>query len=148
MANTRASTAKAGQVEGVLRRIGCGGRWRCPISGAYGSGTLPRANRWLRARPKASAIVWSSPLPAGHGPEQVGAIGFPLLGELLQPTPLPLSPIGRAVAHGLAARWGCHCLGLAWWSQDWTHLHGLRCPRMGTIQPRPREWCPRCLAGT
>ena len=137
MANTRASTAKAGQAEGVWRRIGLGGRRLFPIPGAYGSGTLPRANRWLRARPKASVIVWSSPLPAGHGPEQVGAIGFPLLGELLQPTPLPFSSIGQAVAHGLAARWGCHCLGRAWVLQDWSQLHGVRCPRMGTIQPWP-----------
>lgn len=103
MANTRASTAKTGQAEGVLRRIGCGGRWRCPIPDAGGSRALPGAKRWLLARPEHSAIVWSDPLPTGHGPEQLGAIGFPLPGELLQPTPLSLSLIGRAFSHGLAA---------------------------------------------
>lgn len=63
-------------------------------------------------QPEASAIVLIGALPAGHGPEQAGAISFPLLGQLLQPTPLPVASIGRAVFHGLAARWSCHCVSL------------------------------------
>ncbi len=59
-------------------------------------------------QPEASAIAGRHPLPTSHGPEQAGAIGFPLLGEMLKPTPLPVSSIERAASHGLAARWGCH----------------------------------------
>jgi tetrahydromethanopterin S-methyltransferase subunit C len=71
---------------------------------------------------------------AAHGPEQVGAIGLPLLGELLQPTPLPLSPIGRAMSHGLCACCSCHW-GPAWGRKIGPISMGRNAPEWGRFSP-------------
>jgi hypothetical protein len=148
VANTRASIAKAGPVENV-----------CAGSVAVDDGAVPFLvpaalepypeeavrSRLGMALPEMSTMIWGCPLPAGHGPEQAGAIGFPLLGELLQPTPLPIPSIGRALSHGLRARWGC---------RDWVRPGGSKvgpmsmgcyAPEWGRFRPAPARGAPGAL---